>query len=616
MWCVLQGLWQGLRQPGAVFIYHASYARTVSGVPIDPARADKVLAFLLDRRLIRQRDISRPIPASFENLLRVHTPAYLESLQRPETMTGIFGAPVPEDAVQEILDLQRLIVGGTIQATRLALSSGRVAVNLKGGLHHAGPDRGMGFCVFNDVAVAIKRLRARGFTAPVLVIDLDVHDGNGTRAAFADDPTVHTFSIHNHAWDDAGVAAASTSIALGPDVSDEAYLAALRDALPPVLRSHRPGLVLYVAGCDPAADDGLGDWKITAAGMLARDQFVVQTVRGVPLVILPGGGYGTRAWRYSARFFGWLLAGGAGRVTEPPDDMEVILNRFRPIAREFAAGPLAVAGKDAERDEWALSEEDLVGLAHGAISAPRVLGHYSRDGLELLLERLGIFKQLRDRGFRHPVLDVEFAHELGETIRVWGDAERTELVVELRLNRSSRVVPGMDVLYVEWLLLQNPRVAFTGRIAPLPGQEHPGLGLLGEIAAWLLVMCETLGLDGIAFVPAHYYTAAVGQHRMRFLEPEDQARFEALRDAVAGLSLAEADRAIAAGRVVDDATGEAVQWRPGPMVVPVSPRLRGLVDGASYREAEARERGRLRFRLNPRSDHPGLAPGVSAPQGP
>ena len=590
----------GSGRPAAVFVYHASYARTVSGVPIDPARADEILAFLLDRRLIRQRDISRPIPASFENLLRVHTPAYLESLQRPATMTGIFGAPVLEETIQEILDLQRLIVGGTIQATRLALSGGRIAVNLKGGLHHAGPDRGMGFCAFNDVAVAVKRLRARGFAAPVLAIDLDVHDGNGTRAAFADDPTVHTFSTHNHAWEDDGAAAASTSIALGADVGDEVYLTALRDALPPVVRSHQPGLVLYIAGCDPAADDGLGDWKISAAGMLARDRFVVETLLGrdrrggVPLVILPGGGYGTRAWRYSARFFGWLLA---GRVVEPPDDMELILNRFRPIAREFAAHSRAVAGKDAEGDEWTLSEEDLVGLSHGATSAPRVLGHYSRHGLELLLERLGIFKQLRDRGFRHPVLDVDFAHELGETIRVWGDAERAELVLELRLNRNPRIVPGMDVLYVEWLLLQNPRVAFTGRIVPLPGQEHPGLGLLGEVAAWLLVMCETLALDGIAFVPAHYYTAALGQHRLRFLEPEQQARFEALRDAVAGLSLAEADQAIAAGRVVDEATGEPAGWRPGPMVVPVNARLRGLVSGATYREIEARERGRLRFRL-------------------
>ena len=582
------------------FVYHASYARTVSGVPIDPSRADEILAFLLDRKLIRRRDVYRPIPASYQNLLRVHTPAYLESLQDPTTLAAIFGAPVPPDEVQGILDLQRLSVGGTIQATRLVLGrTARIAVNLKGGLHHASPERGMGFCMFNDIAVAIRRLRAapRSFAGPVLVIDLDLHDGNGTRIAFADDPSVHTFSIHNRTWDDRP-AAAATSLALGEGVSDEMYLAALRDALPPVLRAHKPGLVFYIAGCDPAADDHLGDWHITATAMLERDRFVVETVRAAgapPLVIVPGGGYGPSAWRYSARFLGWLAS---GRVVEPPGDMELALGRFRPIAQQFAERAVAFGGMGADPiNEWSLSEADLVGLAHGAHSEPRVLEHYSRHGLELLLERLGFFKQLRDRGFSHPVLDVAFGHAVGgdHTIRVFGDAERRELVMELRLSRNRRVVPGMDVLYVEWLLLQNPRAAFAGRLVPLPGQEHPGLGMLGEVAAWLIVMCETLGLDGMVFEPANYYTAALGQHRLRFLEPEEQARFEALHDAVAGMSLADAERTIGEGGVIDKATGEPVRWRPAPMVVPVSGRLQVLVTGPSYERALAVARGGVRF---------------------
>ncbi len=585
-----------------MFVYHVSYARTVSGVPIDPARADEILAFLLEQRLIRERDVSRPIPASLENLLRVHTPAYLESLSDPATLTGIFGLPVRPEEVQDIIDLQRLSVGGTIQATRLALrGGGRIAVNLKGGLHHAAPARGAGFCVFNDVAVAIQRLRARGFADPVLVIDLDLHDGNGTRAAFASDPTVHTLSIHNRAWDDVP-AVAATSLALGEGVSDAAYLAALRDALPPVLRARQPGLVVYVAGCDPAADDQLGDWRITPSGMLERDRFVVEQVRGpddrrrTPLVIVPGGGYGPNAWRYSARFFAWLLS---GRVIEPPDDMERALTRFRPIAAQFAERAFAYHDGTAAgaETEWSLTETDVTALAHGAAGEPRVLEHYSRHPLELLLERLGFLKRLRDLGFRHPMLDVEFGHALGETIRVYGDAERRELLVELRLNRNRRVIPGMDVLYVEWLLLQNPRAKFSGRLAPLPGQEHPGLGMLGQVAAWLQVMSESLGLDGVVFVPAHYYTAALGQHRLRFLEPEDQARFEGLREAVSGLNLADADRAIEAGRVVTEPTGEPVRWRPAPMVLAVSDRLKALVQGPSYAGLLERARGAQRLRL-------------------
>ncbi len=596
---ILQRLRSALSRPPVAFVYHASYARTLSGVPIDPARADRIVAFLLDQGLIRRRDVSQPVPASLENILRVHTPAYLESLQDPATMTGIFGVPVRDDEVQEIIDLQRLIVGGTIQATRLALGGRRIAVNLKGGLHHAAPAHGTGFCVFNDVAVAIARLRARGFAEPVLVVDLDLHDGNGTRAAFAADPSVHTFSIHNRSWDDVP-AVASTALALGAGVTDDAYLGVLADALPPVLRSRRPGLVVYIAGCDPAADDQLGDWKITPAGLLARDRFVIGAVRGddrrrgTPLVIVPGGGYGPGAWRYSARFFCWLLA---GRVIEPPPsgDVDALLERFRPIARQLVEGALTLEPRgDHGAADWSLTGADVLGAAHGAAGEPRVLEHYSRHGLELLLERLGFFKQLRDRGFRHPVLDVAVAPALGETIRVYGDPERRELLMELRMNRNRRAVPGMEVVYVEWLLLQNPRAAFTGRLAPLPEQEHPGLGLLSEVAAWLVVMCETLGLDGVVFVPAHYYTAALGQHRLRFLEPEDQARFETLRDVVAGMSLAAADRAIEEGHVVDAATGQPVRWRPAPMVVPVSGRLKALVTGPGYEQARARARAAVR----------------------
>jgi acetoin utilization deacetylase AcuC-like enzyme len=600
---LLRRLRLALSRPAACVVYDDSYARTVSGVPIDPARAEEILAFLLDRNLVRRRDIYRPVPASLETLLRVHTPAYLESLQHAATLTAIFGFPIAEDAVPEVLDLQRLVVGGTIHATRLALSTGRVAINLKGGLHHAGPGRGSGFCVFNDVAVAIKQLRARGFLAPVLVVDLDLHDGNGTRAAFADDPTVHTFSIHNRTWDDVP-AVASTVIALGPDVADATYLAALREALPPVVRAHRPGLVIYVAGCDPAEGDALGNWRITPTGMLARDELVVHTVRGpharngVPLVIVPGGGYGTGAWRYTARFLAWLLS---GRAVEPPGDMDLVLARFRPIARQLAAGsPATVRATPSSRDDWGFTAEDLAELAAGAgggACEPRVLGRYSRHGFELLLERLGVLKQLRDRGFRHPVLEVDSAHGAGETIRVWGGPERTERLIELRVNVNRRVVPGMDVLYVEWLLLQNPRATFIRRTAPLPGQEHPGLGLLSEMAGLLLVMCEALGLDGIVFVPAHYSTAALAQHHMRFLEPAEQARFDALRTTVGGMSLGEIERALAEGRIVDAARGDAVRWRPVPLVLPVSARLQELVMGAGYRGAYARARAVLEYRV-------------------
>jgi acetoin utilization deacetylase AcuC-like enzyme len=581
---LLRRLRRFLGPPRLNLVYSERYARAFPGVPLDPARGAQVLAFLLDRALVRPREVWEPRPPSLRNLLRVHTEAYLESLERPETLHGALGVELSDSEAHQVVELQRLAVGGTIQATRLARSTRRPTVHLGGGFHHAEPSRGMGFCVFNDVAVAIRRLRAKGFDRPVLVLDLDLHHGNGTRAAFAEDHTVHTFSIHNADWD-ARPAVASTDIALGSAVDDEAYLAALRQALPPLLSSLRPGLVIYLAGTDPAADDALGDWKITAAGMLARDRLVVEQLRSlpgprVPLAILLAGGYGHHAWRYTARFLSWLAC---GRPLEPPSDAEMLVRRFRPLAAQLTED--ALTGRTTGEGEWSLGEEDLLGLAPGSPHETRILGHYSKTGFELLLERVGIMGRLHALGYRSPVLDLVAGSGLGQTVRLFGDPTRHDLLMELRVRRDRRLVPDCEVLLIEWLRLQNPRAAFGETRGALPGQEHPGLGILGLVAGLLVLVCEHLGLDGVAHVPAHYHVAAVGHHHLRFLDAVAQARFDALHDGLAGLTLAEANRAIAEGRVRDATTGEAVQWEPAPLVMPVSERLRRLVRGPEYQRA-------------------------------
>jgi acetoin utilization deacetylase AcuC-like enzyme len=258
-------LHNALRPPKVRLIYDPAYAQYTSGVPMDPLRADRILAFLSNERLVRREEISPPQPAALKNVLLVHAPEYLEALQRPETLTGILGVPVTDNELEQVLALQRLMVGGTIQATRWALTTQCVAVNLGGGFHHAGRARGAGFCVFNDMAIAIARLRQRGFEKAALIVDLDLHDGNGTREIFSADSTVHTFSVHNEHWGDTA-AVAATSIALGADVTDELYLGTLLKALPPIVEAVRPGLVVYLAGCDVAADDAMGNWRISPRG--------------------------------------------------------------------------------------------------------------------------------------------------------------------------------------------------------------------------------------------------------------------------------------------------------------------------------------------------------------
>ncbi len=552
---------------------------------MDPVRAERILAVLTEEGLAVDSDIVPPRRASLNHLLLVHTPEYLESLQQPQGLTEALGFPVDERTREQFVDFQRRMTGGTIQATRFALISGGIGINLGGGFHHALPQRAMGFCVFNDIAVAIARLRAHGFRAPVLVVDLDLHDGNGTREIFANDRTVYTYSVHNAHWGDTS-AVSSTAIELGEGVTDEVYLGTLLKTLPDIVTKQKPGLVIYVAGCDIARDDQLGNWKISPDGVLARDRFVIQTVREqnhkIPLAIVLGGGYGPRSWQYSARFLFWLMT---GKTQEIPDSDELALMRVRKIWSQLNPSELT---SEPNGFSLRLTDEDLADIMPGGTTHGRFLDYFSRHGVELLMEKLGLLAQLRTLGFHNPFLEIDLTHPLGSTLRVWSDWRRAELLIELRARRSQGEIPGMEVLVLEWLLLQNPRARFTGERPPLPGQKHPGLGMLSDVLGWLVSICEMLHLDGVVYVPSHYHVAAQSRKLVRFLKPEDEARYRALGEAFAGIPLHEATRLLERGDVQDVRTGERVRWEGRRMVLPVSEKLKRLVFSPEY-ESRVRE---------------------------
>jgi acetoin utilization deacetylase AcuC-like enzyme len=197
----------------------------------------------------------------------------------------------------DIVEGFRTMVGGTVQAARLACRSRRavaMAVHIGGGLHHAFASHGEGFCPFNDVAVAVRVLQAEGIDR-VAIIDLDVHHGNGTAFIFESDPRVFTFSMHQQhnypSWKPRG----SLDIGLPDGTGDETFLDDLREALPAVLASH-PQCVFYLAGADPYEDDQLGGLALTQGGLRARDRMVIDASRAaeVPLVITLAGGYARR----------------------------------------------------------------------------------------------------------------------------------------------------------------------------------------------------------------------------------------------------------------------------------------------------------------------------------
>ncbi len=230
--------------------------------------------------------------APLPDLLRVHGAEYVQrvmdgSLSAAEQREIGFpwnpGMPVRA----------RHSVGATLAATDAALQEG-LAMNLGGGTHHASRDAGGGYCVFNDVAVAVRRAQARGEAARVLVVDLDVHQGNGTAAIFAGDPTVFTLSLHGAKNFPFRKQASSLDVDLPDACGDAAYLGALDTALLEVARRFpAPDLAYYLAGADPHEGDRLGRLKLSRAAMAARDARVFEFLTQVPTVMLMAGGYPT-----------------------------------------------------------------------------------------------------------------------------------------------------------------------------------------------------------------------------------------------------------------------------------------------------------------------------------
>ena len=251
--------------------------------------------------LLRERVIAEGIvppervhdPARVErdDLLLVHTADYIDrfaagALTRDEERR--LGFPWSEALVER----SYRAAGGTLEASRHAVSNG-IAMNLAGGTHHAFPGHGEGFCVFNDVAIAIRALQRDGLIDRAAIVDLDVHQGNGTHAIFAGDDRVFTFSMHGGRNYPYHKVPGCVDIELADHTTDEEYLALLSDALPRVLMAARPDIVVYLAGADPLASDRLGRLSLTFNGLARRDSFVIERCReiGLPLVITIAGGY-------------------------------------------------------------------------------------------------------------------------------------------------------------------------------------------------------------------------------------------------------------------------------------------------------------------------------------
>ena len=246
---------------------------------------------LLDQGLIEKKMIHVPLSIARRDLEEIHPRRYHETfsrdqLTRPEQRR--IGLPATSALVQRTW----LAVGGTLLTARLALRHG-LASHLAGGTHHAHPDFGSGFCIFNDCAVTARVLLQRGEVDRVLIVDLDVHQGDGSAACFQADERVTTFSVHAASNFPLRKVNSDFDIPLPDGTEDDDYLAAIGDQLPNVLDALNPQLVLFNAGVDPHRDDRLGRLNLSDDGLLMRDRLVLDAClrRTIPVATVIGGGY-------------------------------------------------------------------------------------------------------------------------------------------------------------------------------------------------------------------------------------------------------------------------------------------------------------------------------------
>ena len=251
----------------------------------------RLRASLLASGEFGETDFHLPHAASDEELARAHDSAYIEAVTHgllPEKTQKAIGFPWSAGMVER----SRRSAGATLCACRAAIENG-VSANLAGGTHHAFRDRGEGFCVFNDAAVAARAMQAEGRARRILIVDCDVHQGNGTASILRGDDSIFTFSMHGARNFPFAKAASDLDIELPDGCTDAAYLLRLDEGLDTAFDLSRPDLVIYLAGADPYHDDRLGRLALSFAGLAERDKRVFSRCRGenLPLAIAMAGGY-------------------------------------------------------------------------------------------------------------------------------------------------------------------------------------------------------------------------------------------------------------------------------------------------------------------------------------
>ena len=408
---------------------------------------------------------------------------------------------------------------------------------------------GGGFCALDDVAIAIAAVRDDGFDAPIVIVDLDAHPPDGLAACVVADPHVRIGSISGSDWgplpgnvDETFFEGRARSAILSPALSS------LLSRLP------RPRLAFVLAGGDVLAGDRLGQLALSRSKACARARaaWSPSTSTASPRCGCPRAAIRRTAGRCSS---GTYLA-VTRRSGKPVRDLDPQMIRFASIAHRL--DPARLSGSS---DEWSLAEveEELYGRP---TPAPRLLGYYTREGLEYALAQYGVLEHVQRLGYGDLRVDIDSPDEVGQRVTVHGEAAgRAHLLIDLIVSRDE--LAGEPTLMLLWMSLRNPRAAFADR-KPLPGQEVPGLGLARDMGQLLGRMAERLGMRGVAFRPAFMHTAYAARTRFRFVDADRQLRFVSLLADLREQSLGEITRALHDGRVRMD--GAPYAWEADLMI--------------------------------------------------
>ncbi len=307
------------RKAKAYVVFSSEYLIGVSTYgghhTFDIFKYKRIRDLLISEKLLKPKNSLYPNPCDFSEIKKVHTAAYISKIQDPIYVNQALKIEINTIWDNSVLEYFMAVCGGTIHAALKAIKLKKPVFNLGGGFHHAQPDKAEGFCLLNDTAIAIKKIKETTDIDKILIVDLDYHQGNGNAIIFKNEPDVFTFSIHADKW--AGETSVSNlDILIESDISDEKYMHLIQENLDSIIEQFRPQLIFYIAGSDPYIYDELADMRISRKMMLKRNMFVLMSAQrlSIPIIILPGGGYGQKSWEIYYDFISEVLKGSKNYV--------------------------------------------------------------------------------------------------------------------------------------------------------------------------------------------------------------------------------------------------------------------------------------------------------------